>query len=77
MIRISISGEALDDLADGFDFYEAREPGMGDYFASCLRGDIGGLKLTAGIHRVGYRDCHPLLSRISPMRSTIRSMAKT
>ena len=66
MIRISISEEALDDLEEGFEFYEAQEHGLGDYFASCLRGDIGGLKLTAGIHRVAYRDYYRLLSRIFP-----------
>jgi len=40
MIQILISDDALEDLADGFWFYEAQEPGIGDYFASCLRGDI-------------------------------------
>ncbi|MDD2707887.1 MAG: type II toxin-antitoxin system RelE/ParE family toxin [Verrucomicrobiae bacterium] len=39
---------------------------MGDYFASCLRADIEGLRVTAGIHRVVYRDYHRLLSRVFP-----------
>lgn len=34
MIRIRISNEALDDLDDGFWFYEAQDPGMGDYLPS-------------------------------------------
>ena len=30
MIKVRISDEALQDLADGFWFYEAQEPGLGD-----------------------------------------------
>ena len=65
MIKVRISDEALDDLDDGFWFYEAQEAGVGDYVASQLTADIGGLKVTAGIHRQsdGY---HRLLSRKFP-----------
>ena len=65
MIKVRISDEALDDLENGFWFYEAQEAGVGDYFASQLTADIGGLKVTAGIHRQseGY---HRLLSRKFP-----------
>ncbi len=65
MIRITITEEALRDLADGYSFYEIQEPGAGEYFASCLKGDIAGLRITAGIHRKakGY---HRLLSRVFP-----------
>lgn len=66
MIRIRILGDALDDLKDGFMFYEAQEPGLGDYFLSQLRADIDGLKITAGIHRQPYRHLHRLLSRRFP-----------
>ena len=66
MITIRIADEALDDLEDGFWFYETQESGVGDYFASCLRGDIQGLKISAGIHRVQYRDYRRLLSRVFP-----------
>ncbi len=44
MILIRIADEALDDLHEGFWFYEAQETGLGDYFASCLSGDITGLR---------------------------------
>ena len=47
MIEITISEDALVDLHDGFDFYEKQEAGLGDYFASQLRADIDGLKITA------------------------------
>jgi hypothetical protein len=37
MIPIRISEDALQDLKDGFLFYEAQEPGLGGYFSACLR----------------------------------------
>lgn len=66
MIAIRISEDALQDLKDGFLFYEAQEPGLGDYFAACLKADIEGLKVSAGIHRVVHQDYHRLLSRVFP-----------
>lgn len=66
MITIRISEDALQDLNDGFLFYEAQEPGLGDYFAACLRADIEGLKISAGIHRVVHQDYHRVLSRVFP-----------
>ena len=52
MIAIRLADEAHDDLGEGFRFYESHEAGLGDYFASCLRGDIEGLRLSADIHRM-------------------------
>jgi len=66
MIRIRIADEALHDLNEGFLFYEAQEVGLGDYFATCLRADIEGLRINAGMHRLIYRDYHRLLSRVFP-----------
>jgi plasmid stabilization system protein ParE len=66
MIQIRLSNEAWLDLDEGFWFYETQEPGLGDHFASCLRADIEGLRLTAGTHRVVYADYHRLLSRVVP-----------
>jgi hypothetical protein len=66
MIRIQISEDALEDLNEGFLFYYAQEPRLGDYFTSCLRADIEGLRFTAGIHKVIEEDYHRLLSRIFP-----------
>jgi hypothetical protein len=31
-VKIVIQSSALADLADGFDFYEEKEPGLGGYF---------------------------------------------
>jgi hypothetical protein len=69
MRLIRISDEALDDLSDGYRFYEAQDQGLGDYFTSCLRADIESLRLYAGIHRVVYQDYHRLLSRVFPLGS--------
>ena len=66
MIAVRISEDALQDLNDGFVFYEAQQAGLGDYFATCLRADIEGLRVYAGIHRAVYRDYHRLLSRVFP-----------
>ena len=37
MTNVRISADALADLDDAFWFYEAQEPGLGDYFAIQLR----------------------------------------
>jgi len=66
MIQIRISEDAIDDLQDGFFFYEAQEQGLGDYFTTCLRADIESLRITACMHRLCYSDYHRLLSRVFP-----------
>jgi hypothetical protein len=66
MIILSISEEALADLDDGFWFYELQERGLGDYFASALKTEIEGLKITAGTHRRVYRDYYRLICRVFP-----------
>jgi hypothetical protein len=66
MIKVKISDDALNDLNDGFLFYEAQENGLGDYFAACLRADIEGLRITGGSHRVVYLDYRRLLSKVFP-----------
>jgi hypothetical protein len=65
MKRILISEDAFGDLNDGFLFYDAQDFGLGDYFTACLRSDIEGLKVTAGIHRE-LRGFHRVLSRVFP-----------
>ena len=66
MIRVQISEDAQQDLNEGFLFYEAQEPGLGDYFIACLRADIEGLKVSGGTHRLVYADYHRLLSKVFP-----------
>jgi plasmid stabilization system protein ParE len=64
-MRILVLPSALDDLADGFDFYEQQEKGLGDYFQESLFSDIESLRLYAGIHprRFGL---HRVLARRFP-----------
>ena len=66
MIRVRISDDALQDLDDGFWFYEAQEAGLGEYFSTHLRADIEGLKVSAGIHRQMYKNYRRLLSHLFP-----------
>jgi plasmid stabilization system protein ParE len=66
MIRVTISSDALEDLNEGFQFYEFQDSGLGDYFLSQIRADIDGLKITAGIHRQPHQHLHRLLSRRFP-----------
>ena len=66
MMALRISEDALQDLQLGSLFYEAQEPGLGDYFAACLRADLEGLKVSAGLHRIVYGDYHRLLSKVFP-----------
>ena len=41
----------MDDLADGFQFYEAQQMGLGAFFLDSLFSDIDSRQLYAGIHR--------------------------
>ncbi len=66
MAQIQISEDAFEDLKTGYLFHENRRVGLGDYFASCVRSDIESLHLTAGMHRILYRDYYRLLSKIFP-----------
>jgi len=65
MKKIFISEDAFSDLNAGFFFYEAQEFGLGDYFTFCMRADIEGLKITAGVHRQ-VQGFHRLLSKVFP-----------
>jgi plasmid stabilization system protein ParE len=64
-MRILILPSALDDLSDGFEFYERQEAGLGDYFQESLFSDIESLRLYAGIHPKRF-GCHRLLSKRFP-----------
>ena len=66
MNRIQISEDALQDLNEGFLFYEAQQTGLGDYFVSSLRSDIERLRIAGGTHRVVFRDYHRLVCLTFP-----------
>lgn len=65
-MRIVIQSSAVTDLADGFEFYERIESGLGDYFLNSLYSDVDSLHLYAGIHMVHFGKYHRLLSKRFP-----------
>jgi plasmid stabilization system protein ParE len=50
-VKLVILPSARDDLAEGFEFYEKQEPGIGTYFLESLFSDIDSLRLFGGVHR--------------------------
>ena len=62
---VVILEDAAADIEIGRQFYETREPGVGDYFAESILSDLGSLVLYAGIHalRFGF---HRMLSKRFP-----------
>lgn len=64
-MTILILPSARDSLADGFEFYERQQGGLGNYFLESLLSDIESLRLYAGTHprRFGF---HRLLSKRFP-----------
>lgn len=65
-MRIVILEAACKDLEEGYQFYEAQEPGIGNYFIDSLFSDIDSLKEHAGIHHVSFGKYHRLLCRRFP-----------
>ena len=55
-MRVRISLDAEQDLADGFWFYESKQTGLGSSFRESLRAEIRSLKIVGGTHslRHGY-----------------------
>ena len=64
-MRIEILNLALEDLIDGFRFYESQSKGLGDYFLDSIFSDIESLHLYAGIHTL-YFGYHRLLAKRFP-----------
>ena len=64
-MKIVILPSARNDLADGFQFYENQEAGLGSDFLESLFSDIDSLHLYAGIHRMVFGS-HRLLSKRFP-----------
>jgi len=65
-MRLQVLDAARDDLIAGFDFYEAREQGIGDHFLACLYSDVESLKIFGGIHRRVYKNLQRALSNRFP-----------
>lgn len=65
-MMIWVIASARRDLDEGFQFYESREIGLGDYSLSSVRADIESLRITAGVHKVVFADYHRLLCKTFP-----------
>lgn len=65
-MTIRILDLAMDDLINGYRFYEHQNPGLGEYYPENLYSDIESLKLTAGAHRVIHKRFHWALSKRFP-----------
>ncbi|MBI5551828.1 MAG: type II toxin-antitoxin system RelE/ParE family toxin [Desulfobacterales bacterium] len=80
-MKIEILDAAIDDLVEGFNFYESKSRGLGDYFLDSLFSDIESLQLNAGVHAI-YFGHHRSLSKRFPFaiyyrihRSSVRVFA--
>ena len=65
-MRIQVLDAARDDLIAGYDFYDARELGLGDYFLACLYSDVESLRILGGTHRTVYQNLQRSLSKRFP-----------
>ena len=75
-MKVSILPSAMEDLEDGFRFYEQQVTGLGSYFLETLFSDIDSLKLYAGTHQqvFGY---YRLLSKRFPYAVYYSFVAET
>ena len=64
-MRVQILDQALQDLIEGFRFYERQSAGLGNYFLDSLFSDIDSLQFYAGIHGVHF-GFHRLLAKRFP-----------
>jgi len=65
-MKIRILDAAVEDLIEGFRFYEKLEPGLGVYFTDSLFSDIDSLSIYGGIHPVFFNSYHRMLSKRFP-----------
>ena len=84
-MRIEILDLAKADLLEGFQFYEEKELGLGDYFLTNLFSDIerfnpnsevGGTAFAAIIGRTSRREIWGSIDLIQPLRSPTSCAAK-
>ncbi len=65
-MKVEILDLAINDLIEGYYFYESKEVGLGGYFLKMLYGDIDALAITGGIHRKAYKNLHRSLAKRFP-----------
>jgi len=65
-VKIRILDDAVQDLIEGFRFYEKLEPGLGTYFTDSLFSDIDSLSIYGGIHPIYFNGYLRMLSKRFP-----------
>lgn len=65
-MRIRLLDAALQDLKEGFYFYERQEVNLGAYFLDSLFSDIDSLLIYAGIHTIYFKVYYRMLSKRFP-----------
>jgi hypothetical protein len=65
-MNIRILDSALQDLIEGYWFYEKQKEGLGSYFLDSLFSDIDSLRIYAGIHPIYFSRYYRLLSKRFP-----------
>lgn len=65
-MRIRILSSAIEDLRDGYEFYEKQAEGIGAYFIDSLFSDIDSLVINAGVHSLYFGGYHRMLSKRFP-----------
>jgi hypothetical protein len=65
-MKIQVLDQAVEDLIEGFHFYEDQQTGLGAYFLATLRADIESLRIYGGIHPQAYKHYYRLLSKRFP-----------
>ncbi len=65
-MKIKILPVALQDLEEGYAFYEQQSSGLGSYFLDSLYSDIDSLQICAGFHSVHFQRFYRLLAKRFP-----------
>lgn len=52
--EVVVSREVVEDLEEGWTFYETRQAGIGNYFWDSLLSDMESLSIFAGVHAKQY-----------------------
>ena len=63
MKQVVVLADAAEDLEAARDFYDAQEPGVGEYCVDSLFADIVSLRLFSGIHPLHFEFHRMLASR--------------
>ena len=65
-MKIKVLASAINDLIDGYWFYEKQTEGLGAYFLDTLFSDIDSLAIYGGIHPVYFKKYNRALSKRFP-----------